>query len=125
MSCRGVSAGGSGAGGARVRIIRAVGVICPASRASRWPGCVAGCGGLAWFGPWNPGREPGPPGEKHTDYTGRDIPEGGSAIPYWMEDPFIRQEYEATLKANGVQTRMDPSWYVKPADADAKKATVV
>ena len=42
----------------------------------------------AWFGPHNPGREPGPPGEKHTDYTGMDIPEGGSAIPYWMEDPF-------------------------------------
>ena len=45
----------------------------------------------AWFGPHNPGREPGPPGEKHTDYTAMDIPEGGSAIPYWMEDPFISQ----------------------------------
>jgi hypothetical protein len=22
----------------------------------------------AWFGPFNPGRDPGPPGEKHTDY---------------------------------------------------------
>jgi quercetin dioxygenase-like cupin family protein len=28
----------------------------------------------AWFGPHNPGREPGPPGEKHTDYTAMDIP---------------------------------------------------
>src|SRR6516162_6167070 len=27
----------------------------------------------AWFGPHNPGREPGPPGEKHTDYTAMDI----------------------------------------------------
>ena len=51
----------------------------------------------AWFGPNSPGREPGPPGETHTDYTGMDIPEGGTAIPYWMEDPFIRREYEATL----------------------------
>src|SRR5215471_5963120 len=27
----------------------------------------------AWFGPHNPGREPGPPGEKHVDYTAMDI----------------------------------------------------
>ena len=55
----------------------------------------------AWFGPHNPGREPGPPGEKHIDYTGMDITEGGSAIPYWMEDPFIAKEYTETLKRNG------------------------
>ena len=67
----------------------------------------------AWFGPFNPGREPGPPGEKHTDYTGRDIPEGGTAIPYWMEDPFIREEYETRLKAEGVENRMRPEYYDK------------
>jgi hypothetical protein len=65
----------------------------------------------AWFGPHNPGREPGPPGEKHTDYTGMDITEGGTAIPYWMEDPFIRVEYEAKLKAEGVPSRMEPEFY--------------
>jgi hypothetical protein len=69
----------------------------------------------AWFGPHNPGREPGPPGEKHTDYTGMDIPEGGTAIPYWMEDPFISGEYEATLKAEGVPSRMEPGFYKKGA----------
>jgi mannose-6-phosphate isomerase-like protein (cupin superfamily) len=68
---------------------------------------------MAWFGPWNPGREPGPPGEKHTDYTGRDIPEGGSAIPYWMEDPQIRREFEETLRRNGVDVRMKPEYYDK------------
>jgi hypothetical protein len=68
----------------------------------------------AWFGPHNPGREPGPPGEKHIDYTGMDIPEGGTSIPYWMEDPFIRAEYEETLKKNGLPSRMDPGWYVQP-----------
>ena len=47
----------------------------------------------AWFGPNNPGREPGPPGEKHTDYTAMDITEGGTAIPYWMEDPYLREEF--------------------------------
>src|ERR687894_1108454 len=70
----------------------------------------------AWFGPHNPGRDPGAPGEKHTDYTAIDVNEGGTSIPYWMEDPYIREEYEATLKANGVPSRMDPAWYVKPND---------
>src|SRR2546421_237251 len=69
----------------------------------------------AWFGPHNPGREPGPPGEKHTDYTAMDITEGGSSIPYWMEDPFISAEYEAKLKAEGVPSRMDPAFYKKVA----------
>mgnify|MGYP003337454136 CR=1 FL=1 len=52
-------------------------------------------------------------GEKHIDYTGMDIPEGGSAIPYWMEDPFIAQEYNATLEKNGAVNRMDPQFYDK------------
>jgi quercetin dioxygenase-like cupin family protein len=36
----------------------------------------------AWFGPHNPGRDPGAPGEKHTDYTAIDVNQGGTAIPY-------------------------------------------
>jgi hypothetical protein len=35
-----------------------------------------------------------------------------------MEDPHIRHEYEETLKANGVDLRMDPSWYERPAGID-------
>jgi hypothetical protein len=31
-----------------------------------------------------------------------------------MEDPYIRQEYESRLAKNGVQSRMNASWYVKP-----------
>jgi quercetin dioxygenase-like cupin family protein len=69
----------------------------------------------AWFGPHNPGRDPGAPGEKHTDYTAIDIPEGGTSIPYWMEDPYIRKEYGETLQKSGVPNRMDPGWYVAPA----------
>lgn len=80
---------------------------------------------LAWFGPHNPGRDPGAPGEKHTDYTAIDVNEGGTAIPYWMEDPYIREEYEATLRNNGVECRMDPAWYEKPEDTTTKKNTVV
>ena len=67
----------------------------------------------AWFGPYNPGREPGPPGEKHIDYTGMDIPEGGTSIPYWMEDPQVRKDYEALLERNGVENRMKPEYYDK------------
>jgi hypothetical protein len=74
----------------------------------------------AWFGPHNPGRDPGAPGEKAIDYTGMDIPEGGTAIPYWMEDPYLRKEYEATLKQNAVPCRMDPGWYAKPQAVPAK-----
>jgi mannose-6-phosphate isomerase-like protein (cupin superfamily) len=68
----------------------------------------------AWFGPHSPGRDPGPPGAPHIDYTAMDIPEGGTAIPYWMEDPFIRQEYEAKLKEERAACRMDPKLYQKP-----------
>ena len=67
----------------------------------------------AWFGPHNPGREPGPPGEQHIDYTAMDIPEGGSAIPYWMEDPYIKKEYDERLVNEGVENRMRPEYYDK------------
>jgi hypothetical protein len=45
-----------------------------------------------------------------------DITEGGTSIPYWMEDPFIRKEYEDTLQENGVPSRMKPEWYVTPPE---------
>jgi quercetin dioxygenase-like cupin family protein len=69
----------------------------------------------AWFGPHNPGREPGPPGEPHTDYGAIDIDEGGTAVPYYLEDKFIRAEYEETLRAAGIENRMDPAWYLPGA----------
>ena len=70
----------------------------------------------AWFGPHNPGRDPGAPGSKHTDYTAQDVTEGGTTIPYWLEDPHIRKEYQALLKKNSVPDRMDPDWYNIPAE---------
>jgi mannose-6-phosphate isomerase-like protein (cupin superfamily) len=69
----------------------------------------------AWFGPNNPGREPGPPGEKHTDYTAMDIPEGGTAIPYYMEDPYLREEFAEKLRAEGAENRMESQFYKKGA----------
>jgi quercetin dioxygenase-like cupin family protein len=65
----------------------------------------------AWFGPNEPGREPGPAGEKLTDANAIDVDLGGNAIPYFMEDPFIRAEYEANLAQEDAPSRMVPEWY--------------
>jgi hypothetical protein len=45
-----------------------------------------------------------------------DVTEGGSSIPYWMEDDVIREEYAEMLKTNGVENRMKPEWYETPAE---------
>jgi hypothetical protein len=52
------------------------------------------------------------PGQKAIDEGAIDITEpGGTAIPYWMEDPFIRQEYEERLAREGVENRMEEEFY--------------
>ncbi len=68
----------------------------------------------AWFGPNAPGRERGRPGEKAIDYGAIHIADGGTAIPYYDEDPFLRQEFEETLRKEGIVSRMEPSLYEKP-----------
>jgi len=71
----------------------------------------------AWFGPNHPSLVTGlPPGEKQIDYTGMDITEGGTSIPYWMEDPFVRGEFERSIATNNAVSRMEPSRYEKPVD---------
>jgi quercetin dioxygenase-like cupin family protein len=70
---------------------------------------------LAWYGPNNHrAHRAGRPGERAIDEGAIDIRDGGTAIPYWDEDPFIRAEYEETLKAERVQSRMDATLYVDP-----------
>ena len=70
----------------------------------------------AWFGPNHPSLVTGmPPGEKQLDYTGMDITEGGTSIPYWMEDPFVREEFKRSIDATGATSRMEPSRYLRPA----------
>ena len=49
-----------------------------------------------------------------------DINEGGTAIPYWMEDPHIRDEFEAKLKAAGGESRMGNELYAVPNNDDPK-----
>jgi len=69
---------------------------------------------LGWYGPNNHrAQQPGRPGEKAIDEGAIDIRDGGTAIPYDEEDPFIRAEYEAILKQEGVTSRMSPSLYEK------------
>jgi len=72
----------------------------------------------AWHGPNNQrSRKPGRPGEQLMDYGAIDLAKGGSAIPYWQEDPQIRREFEATLRRNGVASRMEERFYQPSSDA--------
>jgi mannose-6-phosphate isomerase-like protein (cupin superfamily) len=75
----------------------------------------------AWHGPNNQrARKAGIPGETTLDAGAIDIRDGGTAIPYEDEDPFIRKEYEATLAKNGAKSRMEDEIYV-PGNELAKK----
>jgi hypothetical protein len=65
----------------------------------------------AGYGAW---KRPNTAYEKAIDEGAIDIRDGGTAIPYWDEDPFIRQEYEQILKAGGVPSQIDASLYVDP-----------
>ena len=56
------------------------------------------------------------PGEKDTDEGAIDVTEGGTAIPYWLEDPFLRKEYEETLAQDGLKSKMEPDLYEAPAE---------
>lgn len=66
----------------------------------------------AWFGPNNQtNRKPGRPGEKAIDHGAIHLKDGGTAIPYSEEDPYIRKEFEATLKTEDIESRMPVSLY--------------
>jgi quercetin dioxygenase-like cupin family protein len=78
----------------------------------------------AWFGPNNArARKPGRPGEKQLDMGAIDVRDGGSAIPYDEEDPYIRKEYEATLAAAGAASRMEDWLYVRPKEGETRPMT--
>jgi mannose-6-phosphate isomerase-like protein (cupin superfamily) len=78
----------------------------------------------AWFGPNNSrGRRPGVPGEKEKDLGAIDLREGGNAIPYDLEDPFIRREYEETLAREGAVSRMEDWLYETPMEGEERPMT--
>jgi len=69
----------------------------------------------AWFGINNSrARKPGIPGENIMDYGAIELSKGGGAIPYHLEDPAIRAEYEERLEREGVTSRMNPEFYTRP-----------
>ena len=55
----------------------------------------------------------GKPGERGIDYGAIDMKEGGTAIPYNEEDPFLRKEFEETLASVDAKSRMEPELYEK------------
>jgi hypothetical protein len=40
-----------------------------------------------------------------------DVTEGGTAIPYYMEDPFLRREYAERMRREGAENRMRAEYY--------------
>lgn len=64
-----------------------------------------------------PGRDPGPPGEEIVDPTALALGDGGTAIPYWMEDPMLRTRHTAAMLEHGIANRMRDDDY-RTADAD-------
>jgi hypothetical protein len=75
---------------------------------------------LAWHGPNNhPALKAGRPGEALKDIWAVDLDKGGAAIPYHMEDPALRREYEATLAREGMASRMEPRFYQPSGAAEA------
>ena len=42
-----------------------------------------------------------------------DITDGGNAIPYHLEDPYVRQHFEAKLRENGVTSTMPEVVYTE------------
>jgi quercetin dioxygenase-like cupin family protein len=75
---------------------------------------------MAWHGPNNQrARKAGRPGEQLMDYGAIDLKKGGSAIPYHEEDPYIREEFAATLAREGVTSRMEPNRYEPPVEEAA------
>ena len=102
-----------------------VGVVSAAPMSGEWFHQHFGTGkeGLrvtAWHGPNNQrSRRAGRPGEQLMDYGAIDLKKGGAAIPYHEEDPHLRAEFEAALKADGLETRMKPEFYTDPDAGDA------
>ena len=58
---------------------------------------------------------------RSTDYTAIDVNQGGTAIPYWMEDPFMRDEYEAC--SQGASKTGWTRWYEQPANIKSRRTT--
>jgi hypothetical protein len=108
-----------------------VGIVSAAPMSGDWYHQHFGIskGGLrlaAWHGPNNhPALKAGRPGEAMRDVWAIDLNRGGNAIPYHMEDPFIRREFEETLAREGAASRMEPQLYDGPPAPGSEPADVM
>ncbi|MBB43700.1 MAG: cupin [Rhodospirillaceae bacterium] len=70
---------------------------------------------LAWYGPNNHRvQQAGVPGEFVSDEGVLEVNKpGGTSIPYWMEDPAIREEFELACSKNGAKNQMENRYYDK------------
>lgn len=68
---------------------------------------------LAWYGPNNHrAQKAGVPGEMVADEGVLEVDKpGGTAVPYWMEDPSIRPAFEIACAENGTHSRMEDRYY--------------
>jgi hypothetical protein len=53
------------------------------------------------------------------------LDEGGSSIPYWDEDPHLRQEYESALRSVGAESRMADAFYRRPEGVGASDPNAI
>ena len=81
-----------------------------------WPGGEGSAPGLGVAGGLT--SVTGRPGEALKDIWAVDLDKGGAAIPYHLEDPALRREYEETLSREGMASRMEPRFY-EPGGAGA------
>jgi len=93
-----------------------VGMVSAAPMSGEWYHQHFGVSGgpfrlTAWFGPHHPGRKVKRPGEEAIDYGAIDVREGGTAIGYDIEDPYLRSEFEECLAGFGIKSRMEPELY--------------
>ena len=97
-----------------------VGIVTAAPMSGDWyhQHFGIGNGGLrlaAWHGPNNhPALKAGRPGETMRDIWSIDIDKGGNAIPYHVEDPFLRTEFEEQMAREGAASRMEARLYEGP-----------
>ena len=68
---------------------------------------------LAWYGPNNHrAQQAGVPGEMVPDEGVIDITEpGGTSVPYWLEDPHVRDDFAETVAREGTENRMEDRFY--------------
>jgi hypothetical protein len=56
------------------------------------------------------------------DAWGLEVNKGGNSIPYHVEDPFIRKEFEQAMVREGAISRMEPRLYEGPPTEESQDA---